>query len=99
MLEDSSDTEVSYFNLPVLGHEYVLSFQVAMEDFPVMYMLYRKRHLNKPVENLVFAITNCTEISSGVSTYLFRSSFGWQSLCRGRLHQRSPLLCKDTSYP
>ena len=58
MLENASDAEVTDLDLATLCHENVLGFQVAMEDFTIVYMLDRQRHLNKPIENLVLRVTD-----------------------------------------
>ena len=49
MLEDTGDTKVTNFDLATLCHENVLYLQIAMEDFTIMDMLDRKRHLNEPI--------------------------------------------------
>ena len=56
VLEDTGDTEVADFDLSTLCHEDVLRLEVAVENFTVMDVLDGKRHLDKPVKDLVLAI-------------------------------------------
>lgn len=58
MLEDPGNPEISNFDGPLLSHKDILSFQVSMKNLLVMNVLYSKRHLHKPVEDLVFAVAN-----------------------------------------
>ena len=58
MLEDSGDSEVSYFYLVVLCHEYVLSFEVSVEDLAVMNVLDCQGHLDEPIKNLILTVTD-----------------------------------------
>ena len=58
VLEYSSDAKISNFHLPVLGHKDVLSFEVSVQDFPVVDMLDCESHLDKPVEYLIFRVAN-----------------------------------------
>jgi hypothetical protein len=58
VLEYSSNTEVTNLDLAVLRHEDVLSFQVSVQDLPVMNVFDCKRHLHEPVQNLVFRVTH-----------------------------------------
>jgi len=57
MLQDSCDSEISNFNLSVLIHEYILSFQISMKNFPVVDVFNSQGHLNKPVDDLVLCVT------------------------------------------
>jgi hypothetical protein len=61
VLQNSCDTEVSDFDSAVLVHENVLSFEITMQNLPVMNMFDRKGHLHKPVEDLVLAVLDLTE--------------------------------------
>ena len=49
VLEHSSNTEVSDFDLVRLSHEDVLSFQVSVEDLAVVDVLNCQAHLHKPI--------------------------------------------------
>jgi hypothetical protein len=58
MLEHSGDSEVSDFNLVVLGHENVLSFEIPVQDLPVVDVLDCQGHLDEPIEDLVLTVTD-----------------------------------------
>lgn len=54
MLQHSCNAKVSNLYLAVLGHENILSFQIPVQNFPIMNVLDCESNLNKPVENLTF---------------------------------------------
>ena len=56
VLKYSRDTEISYLYLVCLGHEYVLGFQVAMEDFPIVDVFDCEAHLHEPVKDLILTV-------------------------------------------
>ena len=58
VLQDSSDTKVTYFDLAALRHKYILCLEVTMQDFPVVDVLDGKRHLDEPIEDLIFTIAD-----------------------------------------
>ena len=49
MLEDTGDSEITNFDLSTLCHEDVLCFQITVEDFTIVNMLDRQRHLYEPI--------------------------------------------------
>lgn len=61
MLENSRDTKVTNFDRSILVHKNVLSFQISVQNFPIVDMLDSQCHLNKPVKNLVFTVTNLAD--------------------------------------
>jgi len=58
MLQNSCDTKVTDLDGSILVHEDVLGLQISVQNFPVMDMLDSECHLNEPIKDLVFAITN-----------------------------------------
>jgi hypothetical protein len=52
MLEYSSNSEISDFNIALLRQEYILSFEISMQNLLVMHIVHRKSHLDKPCDNL-----------------------------------------------
>ena len=58
VLQNTSNTKVTNLDRPILVHEDVLSLQISVQNFPVVNMLNSESHLNKPVENLVFTVTD-----------------------------------------
>lgn len=60
MLEHPGDSEVSNLHLTILRHKDVLGLQISMKNFAVMDVLDGQRHLDEPVQNLIFTVANCT---------------------------------------
>ena len=60
MLKHAGNTEVTYLYLTRLCHEDVLRLQVAVQNFLIVDMFNRERHLDKPIEYLVFAVAHYT---------------------------------------
>ena len=58
MLQNPGYTKITDFDKPFLRCENVLSFEISVENFPIVDMLHGKRHLNEPVENLVLSIAH-----------------------------------------
>ena len=53
MREDLCNTKVTQLNDAALGQEYVLAFQVTMQDFAVMDMFETETDLSEPGQHLV----------------------------------------------
>jgi hypothetical protein len=49
MLKHSSYTKIAYLDLAFACYEYVLCFEVSMQDFPIMDMFQCQTYLNKPI--------------------------------------------------
>ena len=75
MLEDSSNTEIAYFDSATLSHEDVLSLQISMQDLFIMNVLESKSHLNEPIEDLIFAVADYKLVKFKIGDYLFLASF------------------------
>lgn len=60
MLKHAGNSKVTDFNLAILRHENVLGFKVSVQDLSVVDVLYCKCHLDKPVQNLVLRVANCS---------------------------------------
>ena len=58
MLEHARNTEITDFNLAWLRHEDVLSFQISVQDLPIMDMLDGKGHLDEPVQDLILTVAD-----------------------------------------
>ena len=58
MLQDSSYTKVTDFDLATLRHKYILGLKVTMQNFSVVNVLNGKCHLDKPIKNLIFTIAD-----------------------------------------
>ena len=62
MLQDSGDAEITDFDLSALSHEYILCFEVAMQDLAVVDVLNSQCHLDKPVKDLVLAVAHASNL-------------------------------------
>lgn len=49
VLKNSSNSKVSNLDFSILSHEYILSFQISVENFSVMNVLDGQCDLNKPI--------------------------------------------------
>jgi hypothetical protein len=56
MLKNNGDAEVTNLDLVSLSHEYVLRFQVPMQNLPIVDVLYSKSHLYEPIKDLIFSV-------------------------------------------
>ena len=89
MLKNSCNTKVSNFDRPILVHEDVLSFEISVKDFPIVNVLNGKSHLDKPIKNLVFRVTD-------FSNFLLICNFGVEISSVGIVHDnaKTPLVHK-----
>jgi hypothetical protein len=62
VLENSCNTEITDFNGPILVHKDVLSLEISMQDLPIVNVLDGKRHLDKPVEDLVLTVADFSNL-------------------------------------
>ena len=58
VLQHPSDAEITDLDAPVGRHEDVLRLQVSVQNLPVVDVLDCERHLNEPVQDLVFGVAN-----------------------------------------
>ena len=58
MLQNSGNTKITDLNGTILIHKDVLSFQISVQNFSIVDMLYSQGHLYKPIKNLVFAVAH-----------------------------------------
>lgn len=54
MLQNSSNTEITYFNITFWSEEDVLGFKVSMKNLFIMHVVHSQGHLDKPCNDLVF---------------------------------------------
>ena len=58
MLKHTRDAEVTDLDLAALRHEYVLRFEVSVQDFAIVDVFDGESHLHEPIEDLVFAVAH-----------------------------------------
>ena len=54
MFKHLCNTKITELNDLILCEEYILTFQISMQDFSIMDMLYCERNLCEPFKNLFF---------------------------------------------
>ena len=51
-VQNLGDAEIAKFDDPGFGEEYILRFDVAMKNFPVVDVFQRQADLNEPIHDL-----------------------------------------------